>query len=94
MFTIVDDFARNTWIYILSIQSDVIVVIKQHFALIENQFNKTIKMIRTDNGGEHFSNQCDDFFKDKRHYSSNHLCHIPQQNGILERKHRHLLEIA
>ena len=67
---------------------------KQFHLMVQTQFNSKIKMVCTDNGTEYFSNILGSYFKDNdiiHHYS---CVNTPQQNGIAERKNRHLLEVA
>lgn len=62
--------------------------------LIENQFNKTIKRIRCDNGGEFTSNIMLNLYTKQGILLETTCLHTPQQNGVVERKHRHLLDTA
>jgi hypothetical protein len=48
----IDDFSRNTWIYFLRKKSEVFDKFKEFKALVENQTEKKIKVLRIDNGGE------------------------------------------
>ena len=48
----IDKFSRNTWIYFLRKKSEVFDKFKEFKALVENQTEKKIKALRTDNGGE------------------------------------------
>uniref|UniRef100_A0A0V0GNR6 Putative ovule protein n=1 Tax=Solanum chacoense TaxID=4108 RepID=A0A0V0GNR6_SOLCH len=52
--TIVDDFSRFTWITLLQSKKDVVVVLKSFIAMICNQFDCSIKILRSDNGTEFF----------------------------------------
>ncbi|XP_074304290.1 uncharacterized protein LOC141638672 [Silene latifolia] len=60
----------------------------------ENQFNSKIKHIRTDNGTEIVNHECSSIFREKGIMHQKSLPGNPQQNGRVERKHRHLLETA
>jgi hypothetical protein len=53
----IDDFSRNTWIYFLRKKSEVFDKFKEFKALVENQTEKKIKVLRTDNGGEFCRNE-------------------------------------
>jgi hypothetical protein len=46
----IDEFSRKTWIYFLRKKSEVFDRFKEFKALVENQTEKQIKVLRTDNG--------------------------------------------
>ena len=95
MLLFVDDFTRFTWVYFVKNKSDVFAKFQEFKDTVENSFNKKIKKIhilRTDNGGEFTS---DEFFLFcRRHGIRRELscADTPQQNGVAERKIRHLTE--
>jgi hypothetical protein len=62
--------------------------------MIKTQFGKTVKRIRSDNGGEFTSNNMLKFYGDMGILHETTCPHTPQQNGVVERKHRHILETA
>jgi len=83
-----------TWIYMLRGKHEVLRCFQDFHKLVANQFNARIRIIRTDNGKEYVNN-------DFRVYLSEHgIIHqttcpsTPPQNGVAERKNRHLLEVA
>ena len=64
-FVIVDDFTRYTWVFFLVDKSDVFATFKSFVKGIHNEFETTIKKVRSDNGSE-FKNTridelCDEF---------------------------------
>jgi transposase InsO family protein len=59
----IDDFSRNTWIYFLRKKSEVFDRFKEFKALVENQTEKIIKVLRTDNGREFCGNEFEEFCK-------------------------------
>ena len=86
--TIVDDKSRNTWVYPMKNKSETSCLIKSFVSMIETQFNIKIKSIRSDNGPEFMlSNWYDS--KGINHQKS--CVETSQQNGIVERKHQHIL---
>ncbi|KAM0069913.1 putative RNA-directed DNA polymerase [Helianthus debilis subsp. tardiflorus] len=64
------------------------------YNMVETQFGKKTKRIRCDNGGEFTSNRMKEFYEKQGIVLETTCPHTPQQNGVVERKHRHLLEIA
>lgn len=90
--TIVDDFTRFTWVHLMSFKSQTQNLLKSFFSWVKTQFHQDIKILRADNGGEFTSMRS---FLDERGTIFQHTCaHTPQQNGVVERKHRHLLNVA
>ena len=49
---IVDDFTRYTWVFFLIDKSDVFATFKIFIKRIHNEFETTIKKVRSDNGSE------------------------------------------
>lgn len=92
--TIVDDFSRAIWIYPLRTKSDAAKHLMRFCALIRTQFDKTIQVVRSDNGPEFLSKEIQDFFSTNGIIHQTSCVDTPQQNGRVERKHRHLLNVA
>ena len=82
------------WLYLLKHKSDVLDVFKFFKATIENQLNSKIKTLRTENGGEFTSNAFKLFYSSHGIIHQFSCPHTPQQNGMAERKHRHVVECA
>jgi hypothetical protein len=59
----IDVFSRNTWIYFLRKKSEVFDRFKEFKALVENQIEKIIKLLRTNNGRELCGNEFEEFYK-------------------------------
>ena len=90
----VDVYSKFTWLYLLKYKSDVLDVFKYFKATVENQLNSKIKILRTDNGGE-FTFNAFKLFCSSHGITHQFSCpHTPQQNGVAERKHRHVVEYA
>ncbi|KAK1416343.1 hypothetical protein QVD17_32133 [Tagetes erecta] len=92
--TIVDDYSRAVWIYLLKHKYEASTCLVEFYKMVKTQFGKCIKRIRCDNGGEFVSNQMNQFYAEQGIVLETTCSHTPQQNGVVERKHRHLLEIA
>ncbi|CAM8925259.1 unnamed protein product [Rhodiola kirilowii] len=92
--TIVDDFSRAVWTFLMVQKSEVTSLLVNFFAMVHTQFGKTIKVLRSDNGGEFFNTKLSSFLLTKGCIHQSSCPYTPQQNGVVERKHRHLLEIA
>lgn len=92
--TLVDDLSRATWVYLMHTKSEVITHVKNFVKMIDTQFKGKIKTLRTDNGGEFINHQIEEFLQSIGCLQQSSCPYTPQQNGIAERKHRHLLEIT
>ena len=89
--TIVDDFTRCTWVYMLKTKSEVSSLLPNFCNMVKTQFNTSVKTIRTDNGSEFFLTK---FYGDNGIVHQRSCVETPQQNGVVERKHQHLLNTA
>jgi transposase InsO family protein len=92
--TFIDDFSRKVWMYMLKRKADVFSVFKQFRDLVENNTSRSIKCLRTNNGGEFmsmkFENYCKDFGIDRH----TNISYTPQQNGVVECMNMTVLERA
>jgi hypothetical protein len=62
--------------------------------MVEKEKGVNIKCLRSDGGGEYFSKEFNEYLKEhgiQRKYSCSYS---PQQNGVAERKNRHIAEIT
>ena len=59
----IDDFSRNIWIYFLGNKYEFFERFKEFKALVENQIEKIIKVLRIDNGGEFCGNEFEELCK-------------------------------
>ncbi|XP_059310100.1 uncharacterized protein LOC132061273 [Lycium ferocissimum] len=65
------------------------------WVLIESTlFGSSVKFFRSDNATEFFNIECNALFQTYRIIHQSSCIHTPQQNGLVERKHRHILEVA
>jgi hypothetical protein len=73
----IDDFSRKTWIYFLRKKSEVSERFKEFKSLVENQIEKRIKVLRTDNGGEFCGKEFDQFCKSVAYHAKipHHIPH-------------------
>ncbi|KAG7585027.1 GAG-pre-integrase domain [Arabidopsis thaliana x Arabidopsis arenosa] len=90
--TILDDYSRAVWIYLLPSKKDAPTHLKNFLALVERQFSAKVKTIRSDNGSEFIC--LSDYFMDNGIIHETSCVGTPQQNGRVERKHRHILNVA
>ncbi|KAL2897026.1 Retrovirus-related Pol polyprotein from transposon RE1 [Bienertia sinuspersici] len=92
--TIVDDFSRATWIHFMKCKSDSVPIIQNFLVFVSNQFNSVVQIIRTDNAKELCEEPILQVYTSKGIIHQTSCVDTPQQNGVVERKHKHLLETA
>lgn len=82
--TIVDDFSRGTWTYLLSTKGSAFTILKSFIYMVETQFNTKIKKVRSDNALEFgFSICATAYFLSKGIIHQTSCVATPQQNGIV-----------
>ncbi|CAL9027038.1 unnamed protein product [Prunus brigantina] len=73
---------------------DVASLLPEFCAMVSTQFHASVKVFRTDNGGEYVNHTLTQFFRDHGIIHQTTTPFTPQQNGVSERKNRQLLEVA
>lgn len=92
--TIVDDYSRTTWVYLLQQKSESLTQLQIFYNFAKTHFNRKIKYLRSDNALEFDDGPCQEFFAKLGIVHQTSCVDRPQQNARVERKHRHILEIA
>ncbi|CAN1319888.1 Retrovirus-related Pol polyprotein from transposon TNT 1-94 [Linum perenne] len=92
--TFIDDHTRMSWLYFFTNKSEVDSIFQQFHCMIYTQFGVKISILRTDNGTEYFKASLSSFLNSHGIIHQSSCPYTPQQNGIAERKNRHLLEVA
>lgn len=90
----IDDFTRMCWVYFLKYKHEVFKCFQRFLALAERQSGSQLKIIKTDNGGEFVSRDFNQFCVQKGIKHELTAPYSPQQNGVVERKNRTLVEKA
>jgi len=81
--------------HLMVTKDEAFYLIKSFVAMEKAQFNGTVKIIRSDNALElGLSNEAMDSFAFTGIIHQTSYVRTPQQNGIVERKHKHLLEVS
>ena len=89
-FSFVDAYSRHCWIYLVKHKSDVediFYIFQKH---VEHFLNTKIHDVQSDWGGEYHRRNA--YFRRTGILHRVSCPHTSQQNGIFERKHRHLVE--
>jgi hypothetical protein len=89
--TILDDHSRFLWVILLKTKAEVYAHVKNFITMIQNHFHVTPKYVRTDNGPELLIH---DFYDSHGIVHQRSCVETPQQNGRVERKHQHILNVG
>ena len=91
---IVDDFTRFTWVYFLEDKARTQECFKRFIRKAQNEFELKIKKVRSDNGSEFKNTNIDDYLDEEGINHEFSAAYTPQQNGVVERKNRTLIEMV
>ncbi|CAA7047040.1 unnamed protein product [Microthlaspi erraticum] len=90
--SIIDDKTRKVWLMFLRTKDETFENFCEWKVLVENQVNKKVKVLRTDNGLEFCNSRFNDYCK-KFGIERHRTCtYTPQQNGVAERMNRTIME--
>jgi hypothetical protein len=90
----VDDCTRMTWLYLMKNKDEVFSIFQSFHAMVQTQFSAKLRVIRSDNGGEYVNQRFRAYFDNHGLIHETSCPQTPQQNGVAERKNRHILETA
>ena len=90
----IDDHTRYTWVFLMKRRSDFLGIYRDFRNLVQTQHSAVIKCFRCDLGGEFTSNEFTKLLASDGTIHQSSCTDTPQQNGVAERKHRHLVETA
>src|SRR3954468_475067 len=92
--TLIDDSTRYCYVYLLKSKDEALNYFKIYKAEAENQLDLKIKRLRSDRGGEYFSNEFDLFCAEHGIIHERMPPYSPQSNGVAERKNRTLTDLV
>jgi hypothetical protein len=93
-FTLIDDHSKKIHVYFLRHKNEVSKCIKDFKIFAENQLERKMKVLRSDNGKEYVNNELKAYLESTgvRHQLT--IPYTPQQNGVAERTNRTIVEKA
>lgn len=90
----IDDYSKFTWLYPLHYKSEVFDKFVEFKNYAEKQFSTSLKIFRTDGGTEYVNHKMDQFLVSQGVVHQHSCPYTSAQNGIAERKHRHITDSA
>ena len=94
IFVVIDDHTRYMWSMLLKENSEAFSKFKKLRIIVEKEIGEKIQTFRTDRWGEFVSHEFDGYCEGagiRRHLTAPYT---PQQNGVVERRNRTLMEMA
>ncbi|KAJ9558101.1 hypothetical protein OSB04_012715 [Centaurea solstitialis] len=92
VLVIVDDFSRYTWVNFLRSKDGASDIIISFIRNVQVRLQLPVQVIRTDNGTEFKNRKLDSFLDSVGITHTFSAARTPQQNGVVERKNRTLVE--
>ena len=92
--TFTNDYSKYGYVYLMRWKFEAFEKFKEFRAEVENQLGKQIKAIRSDCGGEYLLGDFKDYLTQNGIVSQLTARGTPQQNGVVERRNRTLLEMV
>ena len=94
MVMFIDDYSRSVWVYFMKEKSETLAKFKEFKLMVESEVGNKIQCLRTDNGGEYISDEFSSYLIQCKIRRQLTCPNTPQQNGVAERKNKHLAEIC
>ncbi|GJR64237.1 retrovirus-related pol polyprotein from transposon TNT 1-94, partial [Tanacetum coccineum] len=94
ILVIVDDYSRFTWVKFLRSKDETPEFVTNFLKQIQVGLNKTVRFIRTDNGTEFINQVMSEYYEGVGIFHQKSVPRTPQQNRVVERRNRTLVEAA
>nr|GEX18770.1 hypothetical protein [Tanacetum cinerariifolium] len=92
VLVVVDDYSRFTWVFFLRFKDEASDVIISFIKKIQVNLKLQVQCVRTDNGTEFKNKTLAKFFDEVGITQQFSAARAPQQNGVVERRNRTLVE--
>ncbi|GJS90699.1 retrovirus-related pol polyprotein from transposon TNT 1-94 [Tanacetum coccineum] len=94
ILVIVDDYSRYTWTLFLLSKDETPEVLKDFLTMIQRNLQAQVISVRTDRGTEFLNKTLHAYFKEEGIEHQTSTPRTPEQNGVVERRNRTLVEAA
>nr|GEX13450.1 hypothetical protein [Tanacetum cinerariifolium] len=94
ILVIVNDYSRFTWVKFLRSKDETPEFVIKFLKQIQVGLNKTVRYIRTDNGTKFVNQVLTEYYESVDIFDQKSVLQTLQQNGVIERQNRTLVEAA
>nr|GEW47304.1 hypothetical protein [Tanacetum cinerariifolium] len=91
---IVDDYSRYTWTYFLRSKDETPKVLIDFLILVQRGLHAQVRTVRTDKGTKFLNQTLHAYFASEGILHQTSIARTPEQNGVVERRNRTLVEAA
>nr|GFA28037.1 hypothetical protein [Tanacetum cinerariifolium] len=89
-----DDYSRYMWTLFLRFKDETPEVLKEFLMMIQRNLQAPVNTVRTDRGTEFLNKTLNAFFKEEGIEHQTSTARTPEQNGVVKRQNRTLVEAA
>ncbi|CAK9168324.1 unnamed protein product [Ilex paraguariensis] len=90
----IDEYTRFSWIFLMTTKSEVCSIFCKFKKYVETLLSHHLKVFQSDGGGEYQSTLLKPFLSSSFIIHQKSCPYTSQQNGLAERKHWYIVEIA
>nr|GFA69190.1 hypothetical protein [Tanacetum cinerariifolium] len=94
VLVIVNDYSRYTWTYFLRSKDETPKVLINFLRLVQKELQAQVRVVRTDKGTEFLNQTLHAYFAAEGLLHQMSIARTPEQNGVVERRNRTLVEAA
>nr|GFC40247.1 integrase, catalytic region, zinc finger, CCHC-type, peptidase aspartic, catalytic [Tanacetum cinerariifolium] len=94
ILVILDDYSRFTWVKFLRSKDETPMFIIKFLKMIQMRLNVPVRRIRIDNGPEFVNQTLREYYEEDGISHETSVARSPQQNGVVKRRNRTLIEAA
>ena len=89
-----DDYSRCTWLVLMKNRDELFSILQKFHAEVRTQFNTSIRILRSNNAKKYLFEPFYSFMSSHGILHQSSCAYTPQQNGVVEHKNCHLVEIT
>nr|GFA94447.1 hypothetical protein [Tanacetum cinerariifolium] len=94
VLVIIDDYSRYTWTYFLRSKDETPKVLIDFLTLVQRGLHAQVRIVRTEKGTKFLNKTLHAYFASEGILHQTSVAETPEQNGIVERRNRTLVEAA
>nr|GEV22953.1 hypothetical protein [Tanacetum cinerariifolium] len=94
VLVIIDDYSRYTWTHFLRSKDETPKILIDFLRLVQRGHQAQVRIVRTDKGTEFLNQTLHAYFAAEGIHHQMSVARTPEQNGVVERRNRTLVEAA